>query len=142
MRSMAQLLSEKNAEILADTEHARLWDLLLHQERGLTGRTNFFLMCESVLVLAYGIVVSFAATRAAFFAVIGLTVSVMWLLLQYKTLSDLSKLSNRLKRVQISKHYLAWREESGKFILSHEVIAVVIPALSLVGWFIALAFSS
>jgi hypothetical protein len=139
---MAELLSEKNVEILADAEHARLWDLLIHQEKGLAVRTNFFLMCESVLILTYGIVISFALSRSAFFAIIGLTVSIMWLLLQYKTLSDLSALSRRLKRVEISKHYLAWREESAKFIISHEIIAVVIPALSLVGWFIALAFSS
>lgn len=106
------------------------------------GRTNFFLVAESVFLLTYGIVVSFASAHVAFFAIIGLGLSLVWLLLQYKTLSDLSKLSARLKSVEISKHYLAWREESRKFIISHEVIAVVIPALALVGWFVALAFSS
>ena len=139
---MVLLLTEKNLEIVADKEHARLWDILIHEERGLYNRTNFFLVCESIFVLAYGIVVSLAGGRAAFFAIAGLTLSLLWLLLQYKTMNDLSKLSARLKGIEISKHYLAWREECRKFMLSHEVMAVVIPALALVGWFIALAFSS
>lgn len=139
---MALLLSEKNIEIMADTEHAKLWDLLIHEEKGLTSRTNFFLVGESIFVLTYGIVVSFSPVHAAFFGMVGLGISLVWLLLQYKTLRDLATLSARLKKVEISKHYLAWREESRRFILSHEVIAVVIPALALIGWFIALAFTS
>jgi|GEM_PF-5682381 hypothetical protein len=139
---MAILLSEKNAEILEDTEHARLWDLLIHQERGLANRTNFFLVSESMFVLAYGVVLALAPTKAGIFAIGGLTVSLLWLVLQYKTLSDLSKLSARLHKVELSKHYLAWREECRNFLISHEVIAVVIPALCLTGWFVMLAFVS
>jgi len=139
---MALLLSEKNIELVADAEHAKLWDLLIHQERGLSERTNFFLIGEAVLLLAYGIVVSLAVTKAPAFAVAGLAVSLLWLMLQYKTFSDLSKFSSRLKTIEISKHYTAWREECKDFMVSHEVMAVVIPALCLVGWFVALAFTS
>ena len=139
---MALLLSEKNIEIVADTEHAKLWDLLIHQEKGLSSRTNFFLVAEAVLLLTYGIVVSLAAGKAPAFAVAGLAASLLWLMLQYKTFSDLSKLSSRLKSIQISEHYIAWREECKDFMVSHEVMAVVIPALCLVGWFVALAFNS
>ncbi len=139
---MAILLNERNIEIMADREHAKLWDLLIHQEKGLASRTNFFLVAEAVFLLTYGIVVSFAAQRAFIFAIAGLAVSLLWLMLQYKTFSDLSKLSQRLKGIQISKHYIAWREECRDFMVSHEVMAVVIPALCLVGWFLILAFST
>src|SRR3989344_7538328 len=122
---MALLLSEKNIEIMADAEHAKLWDLLIHQERGLTSRTNFFLIAEAVFLLTYGIVVSLAGARAFVFAIAGLAVSLLWLMLQYKTFSDLSKLSARLKGIEISKHYIAWREECRDFMISHEVMAVV-----------------
>lgn len=140
--SMPRLLSEKNIEILTDAEHARLWDLLIHQERDLTSRTNFFVIAESLFVLTYGIVVSFAPVRAYLFAICGIAVSLLWMILQYKALNDLSKLSARLKRVEISKHYHAWREECRHFFLSNEVMLIVMPVLSLVGWFIALAFNS
>ena len=135
-------MSEKNFEIALDPEHAKLWDILIHQEKGLMGRTNFFLIAEAVFLLTYGIVVSFAPARSYVFAVAGLTVSLAWLILQYKTLNDLSKLSHRLKGVEISKHYIAWRDKCEKFLVSHEVMAVVIPALCLVGWFVVLAFNS
>ena len=139
---MALLLSEKNAEILQDTEHAQLWDLLIHQEKGLTGRTNFFLVAESMFLVAFSIMFALNPGKAGIFAIGGLTLSLLWLVLQYKTFSDLSKLSARLREVEISKHYLAWRAECRNFMISHEVIAVVIPALCLTGWFIVLAFNS
>ena len=139
---MVLLLNEKNAEIMADADHARLWDVLIHQEKGLMSRTNFFMIGESVFLLTYGIVLSLSPEHATYFAILGLGLSLVWLILQYNTLHDLSLISNRLKRIEVSKHYLAWREESRRFIVSHEIIAVVIPALALVAWFIALAFTS
>ena len=139
---MVLLLTEKNLEIVADTEHAKLWDLLIHQEKGLTSRTNFFLIAESVFLLTYGIVISLSGPKAYIFAIAGLAFSLVWLMLQYKTFSDLSKLSTRLKSVEVSKHYIAWREECRDFMVSHEVMAVVIPALCLIGWFLVLAFTS
>lgn len=133
---------EQAITFVAEKEERQLWELLLHEERGFESRGNVFLAAEAVFVLAYGIVVAFSPLHAAFFAVVGLGVSLVWLILQWKNLGDLAKLSARFKRIATAKHYLAWRDETRRFILRHEVIAVVIPALSLVAWFVALAFAS
>lgn len=139
---MAKLISEKDIEIMADAQHARLWDLLLHEEKTLSTRSDFFLVAEGLVVLAWGLVVSLASAHAYLFATAGLALSLVWLLSQYKALSDLSKLSARLKDVEFTKHYFAWRQECRRYLLSHEMLLVVIPALCFVGWFIALAFTS
>ena len=128
-------------EIMDETEKARLWELLLHSEKDFTSRTNFFLVAESLLLLAYGIVIGQPARSAIVFVIAGLALSLTWIVLQIKTVSDLGKLYARIKDADVSKHYLAWRAECRGFILSHEIIAVVIPTLCLVGWFLVAAFA-
>lgn len=138
---MARYLSEVDEEIMRDSEHARLWDVLIHEERELSARSNFFLAAEGLVVLSFGLVVALASSHALWFAIAGLALSLVWLLLQLKTLSDLSKLSARLRKVEFTKHYFAWRAECQKFFLSREMQVVVIPACCLAGWFITLAFT-
>ena len=128
-------------EIMDETEKARLWELLLHSEKDFSGRTNFFLVAESVLLLAYGIVITQPVHSGIVFIIGGLALSLTWLVLQIKTVSDLGKLYARIKDADVSKNYLAWRAECKGFVVSHEIIAIVIPTLCLIGWFLVAAFN-
>lgn len=138
---MIEYLSQKGAELMWDESHAALWDVLIAEERGYTIRTHVFLLTEALFALGYGLVAALAPAHAAFFTILGLSVSLVWLAIQYKTMRDLERLSERLKALAVVRHYLAWREECRQFLISHEVVALVVPALCLVGWFVALAFT-
>ena len=123
-----------------NTEKAQLWQLLLHNESMRINRTHVFLVAEAMLVVAYSIVLTQATKSLVIFAVGGLGLSCVWLILQCKAFGDMAKLSARVRDTDVSRHYTEWRAECKGFMASHEMTAIVIPALALVGWFLVLAF--
>lgn len=139
---MVPLLKAPAIDQSEEAEKARLWELLLHTEHTLAQRTNVFLMAEAVVMLSYSVILALRPLNSLAFIVCGLALSLAWLGLQYKTLSELSALSLRVKDADISKHYSAWRDECKQYITSHEIVTLVFPLLALIGWFLAAAFNS
>ena len=110
-----------------------LWDLLLHLEEIITNRTNFFLVAESIFILAYPDLQS--PQRAMHFLFIsgGILLSLIWLLLQSKTYGNMGDLTEQIKG-KFPEYDIWANKRKGKMIKSNQIITYWLPIFFILFW--------
>lgn len=121
-----------NNDEQAVREREKLWQLLLHLEKIINTRTNYFLIAESIFMAAY---VSVNRSFGELIFVIGAVIlSVIWLFLQHQTFRNIGKLLTQIDGW--FPEYDKWKGEREHPIRSNEVIVYALPGLFFLLWLI------
>ena len=114
-------------------EDKALWSFLLHAESVITDRTNFFLVAESMFVTALAVSRNSGDMPLVNLIIIGgLCITSIWLLLGFKIYVRLNGIVWEVK--QFYPGYGKLLEKYNFPISSNKSIAIIIPAIFIVGW--------
>ena len=119
-----------------------LWEEFIATRDTLTSRTNFFLIAEAMLLVAYATVVDKNGPDrlAILFIGAGLLLTGMWLMLAGRTHRSLRLLDHIIKKKDIFPEYYEWRElckiSNSTNISANTVIARWVPGVILFLWWL------
>jgi hypothetical protein len=120
-----------------------LWSLLLHEENTFSSRTNFFLVGQSVALIAFA---TFAAREQSVSAVLwilaslGLGAAAIWLIVQARTYHILGHLVDRVD--DLLPQYGALRQKDRRRMgpPANWWLGIVLPSMALTSWVMLMIF--
>lgn len=110
------------------------WDLLLHTEKILTDRTNFFLLAQSIFAASFFVLAGQSMEKSVYSLVLswgGLIISVIWLWLGDKLFRRQGKFRRKVEG------FFRFPENNQGFS-ANQVIAYFIPTIFVAGWALVL----
>jgi hypothetical protein len=113
-------------QLLTNEEKERVWVLLLHLEKILNDRTNFFVVAESVFISTY------MTTKSSFLLFGGISLSFLWLNLQHQTFKNSGLLLEQIK--EFFPEFEKWKNKQAHPFRSNGIITYGIPGIFLAIW--------
>jgi hypothetical protein len=150
-RSDLSQLAKQSARHLGESSVSRLWSHGMHEDNMFMQRGNFFLVAQSLLLVAYSAVLSrsgssmhSALVASRIIAGFGLAIAVMWIVTSYLHLSYVLNLRERMLTnvPEYRDTRLPWEEKQPHWARHVDIFVLIaygVPALACILWVMLLS---